>query len=423
MSKYDIASTMNTIMNSPEHLAVHAKRTIPEIQKTASDKTEKTIQVISKYEQCLNGLTKISEILDEVGLSKSSAFTILALDSLIKEATEKKDKSEKEDKKDKKEEKKEEKKESDEEDKDEEDDDEEDEEDEDSEDKDDIKVDWGGDEGEKEYKSVADPGSFTLDDLNREKEHHDEQEEIGDLEIPIEFKVEKTEPTFTIQDDTSIGDMKYEDPRSWFAEAAKRNGNDRVKFAESGNYGLGIVASILKDAASKMSVRTFVANNGPYDAKKNGKIFDMCKKHNDEKCKAWMVKFEKLKDSYLAAKKDKKEFDKGSLEKLVKACEKHCEKALSEKKKLSEAADKNKKAKVRNKPSPVFDDSNPKVKDDKDHFPINTIGRARNALARVNQYSKAPPWWKGTLEGLKKSVSRAVHKKYPSIKISDKAKK
>lgn len=78
---------------------------------------------------------------------------------------------------------------------------------------------------------------------------------------------------------------------------------------------------------------------------------------------------------------------------------------------------------MRNKPAAIFGDKHPKVKDDKDHFPIDTIGRARNALARSHQYTSAPSWWKGSLKELQSAVSRAVHSKYPSIKISDKKKK
>lgn len=83
----------------------------------------------------------------------------------------------------------------------------------------------------------------------------------------------------------------------------------------------------------------------------------------------------------------------------------------------------NPKAKVRNRPTPIFDATHPKVKDNKDHFPINTEGRARNALARVNQYSKAPSWWGGTLQQLVNAVVRAVKKKYKGIDISPAAKK
>lgn len=72
-------------------------------------------------------------------------------------------------------------------------------------------------------------------------------------------------------------------------------------------------------------------------------------------------------------------------------------------------------AEVRNRPSPVFPSNHPKVKDDRDHFPIDTIERARNALARVGQYESAPSWWKGSLIELKEAVAGAVKEKHPSI--------
>ena len=82
---------------------------------------------------------------------------------------------------------------------------------------------------------------------------------------------------------------------------------------------------------------------------------------------------------------------------------------------------KNEKAKVRNKPNPVFDAKSKNVTDDKDHFPLGSAVQARNALARANQYSSVPKWYKGTLKGLKMAVARAVKKEYPSIEVSEKA--
>jgi len=71
------------------------------------------------------------------------------------------------------------------------------------------------------------------------------------------------------------------------------------------------------------------------------------------------------------------------------------------------------------RPAPIFSDSSSKVKDKKDHFPIPDIAHARNALARVNQYSEVPSWYEGSLEELRAKVRSAVHSKYPSIKISE----
>lgn len=81
------------------------------------------------------------------------------------------------------------------------------------------------------------------------------------------------------------------------------------------------------------------------------------------------------------------------------------------------------KAAIRNRGDVVFPADCKSVKDDKDHFPINSIAQARNALARVNQYTSAPSWYSGSLDTLVKKVVSAVHKKYPSIEVSKAAKK
>lgn len=51
------------------------------------------------------------------------------------------------------------------------------------------------------------------------------------------------------------------------------------------------------------------------------------------------------------------------------------------------------KAAVRSRGTCVFPAEHPKVKDDKDHFPITNKAQAQNALARANQYSEAPEWY------------------------------
>jgi hypothetical protein len=79
------------------------------------------------------------------------------------------------------------------------------------------------------------------------------------------------------------------------------------------------------------------------------------------------------------------------------------------------------KAKVRNRGTVCVPAES--AKDKKDHFPINDEDQARNALARVHQYSSAPPWYKGSLKGLQDLVSRKVHSKYPSIGKSEKKSK
>jgi len=79
------------------------------------------------------------------------------------------------------------------------------------------------------------------------------------------------------------------------------------------------------------------------------------------------------------------------------------------------------KAKVRNRGTVCVPAES--AKDKKDHFPINNEAQARNALARVNQYSSAPDWYSGSLQSLVNLVARKVKAKYPSIEVSEKAKK
>jgi hypothetical protein len=67
----------------------------------------------------------------------------------------------------------------------------------------------------------------------------------------------------------------------------------------------------------------------------------------------------------------------------------------------------------------VFQSDSPKVKDKKDHFPINDADQARNALARVNQYSSVPSWYAGSLAAVKNAVRRKVKAEYPSIEVSE----
>jgi hypothetical protein len=88
--------------------------------------------------------------------------------------------------------------------------------------------------------------------------------------------------------------------------------------------------------------------------------------------------------------------------------------AKKEKKKLDP------KAKVRNRGTVCVPAES--AKDKKDHFPINDADQARNALARVHQYSSAPDWYKGSLQGLQALVARKVKAKYPKIDVGGKKK-
>lgn len=81
------------------------------------------------------------------------------------------------------------------------------------------------------------------------------------------------------------------------------------------------------------------------------------------------------------------------------------------------------KAKVRNRGTVVFPADHPKVSDKKDHFPINDEDQARNALARANQFKKAPPWYTGSLQSLVNAVAKKVHSKYKNVEVSKKSTK
>lgn len=89
------------------------------------------------------------------------------------------------------------------------------------------------------------------------------------------------------------------------------------------------------------------------------------------------------------------------------------------KKMRSKKASEKKATKAEHRPSPVFQSTDPKVTDNKDHFPINDEAHARNALARANQYSDAPSWYDGSLKSLKKTVADAIKNKYPGIEVTE----
>jgi hypothetical protein len=64
----------------------------------------------------------------------------------------------------------------------------------------------------------------------------------------------------------------------------------------------------------------------------------------------------------------------------------------------------------------VFPAESSSVTDDKDHFPINSLAQARNALARVMQYDACPGWYTGSLKGLQSAVRREVYGQFPGLK-------
>jgi len=57
------------------------------------------------------------------------------------------------------------------------------------------------------------------------------------------------------------------------------------------------------------------------------------------------------------------------------------------------------------------------------HFPIPDESHGRNALARANQFSSAPKWYKGSLQSFVSRVHSAVKKKFPGIDTTEKSEK
>ena len=81
--------------------------------------------------------------------------------------------------------------------------------------------------------------------------------------------------------------------------------------------------------------------------------------------------------------------------------------------------DKDPKAKVRNRGDVIFPADSSSVSDNKDHFPINNIDQARNALSRASQYKTKPSWYDGSLDSLVKKIQSRVKEKYSSIDTTE----
>ena len=82
-----------------------------------------------------------------------------------------------------------------------------------------------------------------------------------------------------------------------------------------------------------------------------------------------------------------------------------------------------KKKKEKGRGEFVFPADHKKVLDGADHFPINTLGRGRNALARANQFDESPSWYDGSIKSLKNTVANAVEARWGSIEVSEESRK
>ena len=436
-SKFDIASTMNSIMASQAHKAVFARpdpftktAATKDADKAKEDKAKAKAKedkakakakedeakakakakedkakakakedkakadakakaekakkkAMSQYHACVIGLAKISEVADDAGFSKAATYALLALDSLVKSAEKKTKEDEKKDKKDKKEEEeKEEKKKEEELEAEEEEEDEEEEDD----DKDDI-ADAGGPGGEdptmaKPTGTSGGPPELDWDPL------HGNLSEGGDPWAWLNdvAKADDVGDAIPWKEDPELL-SSYDDIYDYEERDEDELEGTDLELTPKHESSKGI------DSPAGDDFSFVSALHGNDEEEDDGEGFDL----------------ESLLGRTNVASKA------SSLQKLASE--------LTKTRMFISAGEKDPKAKVRNKSSAIFDNKHPKVKDDKDHFPIDTAGKARNALARCKQFSAAPPWWSGSLKDLQSAVSKAVKAKYPSIDVGGKGDK
>lgn len=68
----------------------------------------------------------------------------------------------------------------------------------------------------------------------------------------------------------------------------------------------------------------------------------------------------------------------------------------------------------------IFPKDSPDVNDGKCHFPLNSLARARAALAYASRYKELPAWYSGSmsLDEFVKHIADEVKKAYPSIEVT-----
>lgn len=355
MSKNDIATLMNGIMTDPGYTKIFSKPT-PQLNKTASVKEESKVSM-SQYEVLVRGLSKISEMLDNVGLEKAATYTLLSLEDVVANSG--------------------------------------------------------------KISKAESCSDCILCDL-AEKEDKDEAnaEDLPERWETIEDKPELMKHP-EIQDEEFLHPEIMDNPELVELRERMKHPEIQDKPVLSPHYEIHDEVEIEEEPYSHIQDEAYPEiqdRPAPPDLSKLDEYLgsddsDLEKILRDiEEGKIESGELERMEASKAAK-------SQSSLLKLANELKKSLAKKESKKGKKLDP-----KAKTRNKPAAVFDDKHPKVKDKKDHFPIDTIGRARNALARANQFDKAPEWWSGSLKELKNAVVRAVHAKYPSIKITEKAK-
>lgn len=359
MSKNDIATLMNGIITDPTYTKIFNKP-IPQLNKTASVKKE-TKTSMSQYEVLVRGLSKLSEMLDDVGLEKAATYTLLSLEDVVANSS-KIAKAESC-----------------------------------SDcvlcDEEPLRVLVVNDkEDEKDESDAADlPERWeTIEDLPKDEPEvellTERWEDIEDKPELLELRKRMTHP--------EIQDEEFSHPEIQDEEAYQEI-QDKPELLK------------LREMLEHPEIQDEVEEVSTEDPELEQILKDI------ESGKIESGELEQMEASKAAK-------SQSSLQKLAKELKKSLTKKDNKKEWNFNKLDP--KAKTRNKSEAVFDDKHPKVTDKKDHFPIDTIGRARNALARANQFDKAPEWWSGSLKELKNTVVRAVHAKYPSIEITKKAK-
>jgi hypothetical protein len=417
MSKNDIASTMNSIMSSPKYQAVFTKTAAKKEEKCpCKEKGDKCKDKckdkdkgkdkgkgkdpkkkgLNPFQKCVAGLASISKTLDDAKFEKAATYAVLALDALVKQAEEEcancgtvptdvlsvKDKPEKK------------------EDEEDEDEDEEDEE-EDTEKKDDEEED---------------------EEDEKDEDEKDEEEDEDENDAWNWFGLKKDKQPAPGPSAQPAPPASNPQPTGWQpSQLAGAKGDpygaggvfdDRFESQLAGAEGdpmdpnLGDSSAVRDD----VSMKTVLDMVKRIVQRERGGSPDVRAKMDEE-------------GEYSALETDSTEpeiGDQRSREELYGVASKSVNSLIALAKELKGKTDP--KAKVRNKSSAIFESTHSKVKDKKDHFPIDTAGRARNALARANQFDSAPEWWSGSIKELKNAVVKAVKAKYPSIKVTEKSK-
>jgi hypothetical protein len=442
-----VAADMAGIMESDEYRAIFAKPVVP--AKTATDEivagTPKTVNSKrEKFKLVVQGMAKLSEVLDELGLPRSAVATLNALEHIVAEAAycsmdddggedgddDKDDKKDKKDKKDKEKDDKDDDKEEDDKDDDNSADDEE------AEEKEDKAIHMleeaqEEEEGEKEDEGEADggipsiplPGEPGSMPDYQQKQHYTKapaQQHVpgGGYSKPQQAPAQRSLPSGTPR--TQVQQADDSGAHGAFESAIDVG----IKHDEGmADDGLASAASDLEGLLHALGLKNAAKKDDKKDDKKDKKDKKKGKPSKEE----FLARMQKGKKAWyavgptelLSLALDYADYDHEDVtEDMAEAFDDIRQDATVSRNGLIVALAK----KSKERGSFIFPSTHSKVKSG-DHFPIDTEGRARNALARANQYSKAPKWWSGSLQELVSAVARAVHSKYKNIEVSKKSKK